>query len=258
MEGFKRRKFEKPEDVLSKKEIDIVQELKAPIYEIAEQLSSEFRDGEYSVILGEDASGRLPTRIVGRVAQEFSRVYSHEAPIVRFFAGNSGLTEGERSEKLLLLKEQFEKMRETLQKEGRPIGKVLIVTEAVAHGNSTGLFVKALHEIGWAGDIAAVGIEAADPEYRRDYLQTDMDARIIFGMQGTPRVYKKGKRLSGTDKEPSDLFATERIATFPSWPSRDRKKQFAARDVADEVGYEIAAALIDEMPASIDRSEEAA
>lgn len=254
MEGFKPTRTEKPEEVLKNKERRAIEELKQPISEITKELLPELVNGEYSIIIGEDSSGRIPTRIVGRIAQEFYRLSDIEPPLVRYVAGSSGLTDVKREVKLEKLKEQFQKMRDTLTKEGRKTGRILIVTEAMSHGSSMQLFTEALKELDWPVDIASVGVEASDPEYRRNYLQEKLGTRIVYGMKGTPKVYTKAKALSGVRKRPEELFAKPDVRALwrLHWPA-SVETQRAARDLADQAAYQIVGALIDEIPLVGDR-----
>ena len=227
-----------PQEVLRKKELLSVESLKEPIKKIVKELQEDFEDGAYSVIIGEDASGRIPARILGRIAAEFSRRGGNNPPLMRYIAGSTRLWPRGRLNKTRLVADQLRKVRETLVKEGREPAKVLVVTEAMASGLSMKVILDGLHEIGWDGDIATVGIESESPKSRASHYEESMHTKVVFGMRGTPEIYTKGKKLSGVRKKSRDLFAKPDKRTFFHSPA-PVEKQRAARDVADDVAYQI-------------------
>lgn len=85
---------------------DCIEDLRAPTQKILQQLHKKIEKGEYTIIMGDDTSGRIPTLIIGGVIKELYQENHFPAPLVRFIAGGSLSYEGiiskfnEYSEKL--------------------------------------------------------------------------------------------------------------------------------------------------------------
>ena len=77
------------------KEIANVEE---PMRKIFEQISGNFERGEYDLMIGTDASGRIPALIIFKLAKHIYEKSSHPLPMFRFIAGHARHEDIERSE----------------------------------------------------------------------------------------------------------------------------------------------------------------
>src|SRR3989344_8140945 len=73
----------------------VVEDLREPIENILIELMPDIETGAYSTIIGDDASGRVPTIILANVMKSIYELKGYPPPTVRFLAGSTGL----RSEK---------------------------------------------------------------------------------------------------------------------------------------------------------------
>ena len=64
-------------------------ELKEPIENILTKLSDKIESGYFNAIVGEDASGRIPALIIGRIISERYKKNSLSSPDLKFVAGSS-------------------------------------------------------------------------------------------------------------------------------------------------------------------------
>src|SRR3989344_9337060 len=85
---------------LTSQEKEALLGLEDPLANILEKLRPELERGEYRLIIGDDASGRIPTRIVGEVIKKLSEERGFPRPLVRFIAGSTFMDQNRRSEKI--------------------------------------------------------------------------------------------------------------------------------------------------------------
>ena len=78
---------------LSSEEQLAIEQLELPIKRIAEELKTELVRGDYGLMIGDDASGRVPARMLWHVAKSLAK-NPKEAPPLRFFAGSRNLAAG--------------------------------------------------------------------------------------------------------------------------------------------------------------------
>lgn len=74
------------EDEIHHKEIAQIEE---PMKKIFEQISENFEEGEYDLMIGIDASGRLPSLILFKLASHIYEKNGYPAPMFRFIAGHA-------------------------------------------------------------------------------------------------------------------------------------------------------------------------
>lgn len=190
-----------------------VAELELPIKIIIEKIKSRIENDEYGLIIGDDASGRIPTLILGNFIRKISEQRGLNKPNIIFIPG-----------KLMgpFLGFGSDGMREKLENHISGFGateekRVLIVTDTILSGGSLEILVKLLKKSGYICDIATIGIEEEPidieaPPKDLEYIETHEDilggAEIISGEYNgeddmhpnTPKIYKK-KNLSGVTKK---------------------------------------------------------
>lgn len=209
--------FEKPqiklEQELVKTENEIklderVAELELPIKIIIEKIRSRIENGEYGLIIGDDASGRIPTLILGNFIKTISEQRGLGKPNIIFIPGKlaSSVLWGSNDRKVL--EKHVGKFGATKDK------RILIVTDTVLSGNSLKKLVELLHEMEFVCDIATIGVETDE----EDLLDRDFNlqhSEVISGEYqtehsffiNTPKIYQE-KTLSGVTKKRGQTKST--------------------------------------------------
>lgn len=167
-----------------------VRDLFTPLKRVLEQLLPEIEQGSYQFLIGDDASGRIPTLILRDVIGGIYAKEQRPVPQTFFFAGSSHLEDvDERNKKLALMVESLKARAE--QSRGK---KALIVTDNIASGNSIKVITEALQQLQVEYDIVAVGTTSS-----LKILGSKLGGRVIAGQDSIPSIYGR-KDLSGIQK----------------------------------------------------------
>ena len=181
--------------------VSTIDELEDPIKRIIDQLREEIDKGQISLIIGEDASGRIPTLIVASVINNIYKSKGFKIPQIKFIAGSrniAGMTEWYMRDK----KDKIRKLIEQIPNNG---DRVLIVTDTIVSGSSVEPIASVLDTLGKEKIIATIGtedIKGADEDRKRRIGA----GRVVSGGLATPVIYQN-KDLSGVRKEPWQLHA---------------------------------------------------
>lgn len=187
-------------------------ELEEPIQKILEQLRDKIENGEYGVIVGDDASGRVPALIFDKVIKGAYQENNHEQPQTLFFAGSrvthGSLGKGEKFEK--------KKFAANFLKRGllgkKLKGKALIVTDTIETGGSLESIAGGLKEAGIEFDIATICMlsDRTQEEFPavKEELERKLGGEVYYGYAGSevPQIFAK-HNLSGVYKDPRKPFA---------------------------------------------------
>lgn len=200
-------------DPLTAEEREVLLELEEPLARVLEKLRPELERGEYRLIIGDDASGRIPALIVGEVVRKLCEEKGFPKPLIRFVAGSTGLSSYDEESKFAKVRDFFRAVKDDIesekQKEKRSFfksqqkWKALIVTDIVASGASVGVLVNALRENGIVGDIATVSMLNNTME---ESLSRKLRTKVVGRSDYPPGIYRK-ERLHGVSKNIHDLFA---------------------------------------------------
>jgi hypothetical protein len=172
-------------------------ELERPIGYLIGDLWNRFGRGEYQLIIGDDASGRIPTLIISGVAKEVSREKGVPAPKTVFFAGSRDTrwTAVDKKTNAMagFLEEHVKNINagETVaDNNALPIERALIVTDMIDTGKSLLPLAKALEQRGIEYDIATIGTHG---QIAHDWksVADKFNGRIITGGQGVPTIYRQ-------------------------------------------------------------------
>jgi len=106
-----------------------IAELEAPIFKIFKEILPTLEKGEYDLIIGIDASGRIPTLIIDKLVNYVYTKNSQEFPKTRFLAGSGS-------------KEDAEEYIKTWD----PRKKVLIVEDTILTGTSVKFLTEVLNK----------------------------------------------------------------------------------------------------------------
>ena len=145
-------------------QLEEVAELEAPIKIIIEKIKDRIESDEYGLIIGDDASGRIPTRILGGFIREVSKDINVFVPNIIFIPGKLEMARGYFGELLSFKKRAKKEQQEELDKYLLSKGaskerRVLIVTDTLKSGYSLKTLVDLLRKAGYVCDIATIGIE---------------------------------------------------------------------------------------------------
>jgi len=200
MEGVGQLKIEAPVIPTS----EIIAELELPIQNILTQIQDRIDKREYGIIIGEDASGRIPGLIFGKFLK---RLYETgemsgkkvDHPETIFIPGKLEVLDNLRLAKISL--------RKHLTKHGLEKGKrILIATDTIASGESLKILTDLIKSLGFKVDIASIGVFPFMPDKT---IRKNLGDSVISGdyirrnsqslPTRTPHIYNN-KSISGVYK----------------------------------------------------------
>ena len=231
--------FERPttreQKPIGKKEVELeeVAELEVPIKKIIEKIKDRIERGEYGLIIGDDASGRIPTLILGNFIKNISEKKGLDKLNIVFIPGKLNyFFHRERSRELDKYISGYGATKER---------RILIVTDTIQSGGSLETLVKLLKKSGHSCDIATIGIEFPD-EYDDERFENLGTTEVISGeyQRGAsyhlhiPEVYYKSKS-SGVYKRPGDKVSkTRKSAALPEVVNSESIKTRSSRQEIQE------------------------
>jgi len=179
-------------------------ELRNPTERILEKLSPELESGDVQLIIGDDASGRIPTAIFRKVFDVAYKERGFTVPETRFLAGSRKMFGQEKIEKKEKIAEYLKEVKKDIEtKFGRPFSKALVVTDIVVTGRSLDPLMEVLNEMGIETVVASM--TATNMEYIKG-ISDWWHAPVYFGGDYIPDIYGNQK-ISGVVKDEQDLFA---------------------------------------------------
>ena len=192
---------EREGQVIVNPEID---RLEKPMEVILEKILPDIENGRYDLIIGIDASGRLPTLATNKFIKYIYQEKGYELPKTIFMAGAGmgwmGLEDNQISSALLLKKE---KIREYLERFNSK--KALIVEDTIVKGSSIKFLCEILAERKIPFDVISVsGLK--DKEGLGEKARVLGAERIITGTKEGIGIYGS-HHLGGVIKNEDDLFS---------------------------------------------------
>ena len=182
----------------------IIDALFEPTQKILEELRPEIEGKTYQLVIGDDASGRLPALLIWQTLRELAEKKETLRPQVRFIAG----TRHYSKEGPVGMKKKHKVLEyiQGLKKDIPDLRRVLIVTDTIASGQSLEPLAQSLREVGVEYDIATIALMN-----NQQGVEQKLSGRVIAG--GTWRddsVYIK-YHLGGVVKDIQDLHARRNI-----------------------------------------------
>jgi hypothetical protein len=185
-----------------------IAELKSSCKRLLEQLHDRIESGSYDLIIGDDASGRIPTLVMRDVIKRIYHERGRKIPHTAFVAGSRFIDEIRIPEKTKALAEHVRKIAEWHDESDR----ALVITDTIGMGLSLKPLFDALRENGIEYDIATTSLvhmpEMTDEA--RKMVERSMGGNLYYGEVGMPRIYGRHD-IAGVKKNPIDLFATRHI-----------------------------------------------
>lgn len=216
-----------------------IEELEEPLKKIITKIKEKIDHGDYGLIIGDDASGRIPTIIFSRFIKKICEIKNLPKPGIIFVPGHPNLEKAKRFlEKANGLEEYVRKFGGTTKK------RILIITEVVASGASLVGLTNFLRKKGIDLDIATLGI---NPEFGGSiYHLNKMTPYIISGeyirgraeyQTGVPRI--SGQiNISGVEKK-RNYDIKSRRAVVDEWGDDIRSDVSQARADAKQMADEL-------------------
>ncbi len=184
---------EPPKDIeIEPSENRDVKDLWSPCLEIIYKLREQIEGAEYGSVVGDDASGRIPTLIIGNAISKIYERNGDKSPQILVLAGGGGEL---KTEKIVSY------LEESAARGKFDIGrKVLLVTDFLVTGSSIDPILAALRKIGVEYDVSSVS-STRDESYWSNTLKTK--AAIGRG-RDEPKIYGK-HHLSGVYKRSDEV-----------------------------------------------------
>ena len=198
-----------------------IAELRVSCERILEGLHDRIDQGSYDLIVGDDASGRIPTLILRNVIKEIYHDKGFQIPYTAFVAGSRFIHEPRIPEKTEQLTQRIKKVGEWHDGSNR----ALIVTDTIGGGLSLKPLYDALRENNIEYDIATLSL-AHMPEMTdemRERVEQSMGGKLYFGHTGVPRIYGRHD-LAGVEKTPEEVFARPHRTSSTKIARADVKK----------------------------------
>lgn len=180
-----------------------IEELREPIKNLLEQMRPKIDSAEYSLLIGDDASGRIPTLIFRKIFKELYQDSGEKTPETIFIAGSGAGYYNEEDQKQAI-PEKIQAINELLKKHA-PKKKILIITDFIVSGSSIRPLLQTLHDLNYPFDVAAISM--AQPQ-QTDAISKNFNCQIYGGdAKHSPKIYQN-PYLTGISKLHTDLHAT--------------------------------------------------
>lgn len=187
--------------------LNAVAELENPTKKIIDKIRSRIENGEYGLIIGDDASGRIPAIILGNFIKRVSEIKGVPKPNIIFIPGKLGK---DMPQELFFKRNRRKHLEEHISKWGADKNKrILIVTDTIETGRSLATLVYSLSELGYSVDVATIGLGLFNEDKRLQNINLK-GVEIFSGeyrepdsYDHTPGIYRQ-HLLGGVDKNPGD------------------------------------------------------
>jgi hypothetical protein len=171
-----------------------LREIVFPLQKLLEKMRSRFATGQYTVMIGDDASGRVPALILNQL----QNMCGMKKTPLYFIAGSrkTKTKEAKKAEIKAFLQKKMLLSSET--------SSVLIVTEFIHHGGSLSLLTDVLRSLKIAYNVCTIGVfhKASTTS-----LGVKLGTKILYGVKGKPAL-DGHYVLAGVQKSYEDLLAT--------------------------------------------------
>lgn len=192
---------DKKPELPRKEEVEEVYRLEKPIQVLLEKIIGSIERGDYELIIGADASGRVPAIIFSKFINRVYQKKGYQSPKTIFLAGAGMSLKNKQEPDFVTYKkgmaskyiEQFNHKR------------VLIVEDTIVKGSSIHFLGEILKEKGIPFDVVSVSSynTAEELEEARSYLGAD---GLYVGTERSSGIYGS-RHLSGVIKEREQVFS---------------------------------------------------
>lgn len=229
------RSSKKPKELLNYEDTETLRHLEESTKVLVSKLREHIEGAEYQLVIGEDASGRLPALMLATV---FKDVYEHRglaAPMLRFIATSRPTNEiGEISDRRTsAVREALTAIKRTFDSHGRT-GRVLLVTDTIDSGNSMEGLVNAVKDMGMELDVATVSFLKRDTnvDSRAEAFKKHWGVNVYWSQDNLHDVFRS--RLSGVRKSKDGAYAIPNDLSIDAVRAARKQAILAAHRVAAE------------------------
>lgn len=168
---------------------------------IINQIQEKILHHDYSFVIGDDASGRLPALLFSRLLTNIYEKDGIEKPETRFLAGSRNLTGQEAIDKEKMIEDYLRE--QVLPEVARRKGKVLIVTDTIYTGKSLKPLADALYSLKIPFEVATLRFI---PGYASKNTKGSCLRARIYAGELSSEIYGRSD-LSGVHKDEKSLHA---------------------------------------------------
>lgn len=169
-----------------------IEELAKPIRTIVEQLRPAIDGGQYGAIIGDDASGRIPTLIFRKIISTVYQRSGWDSPQTLFLAGSRNAKSP--PDKRVDIQKYLSQHLKTTGKLPENRSRVLLVTDTIVTGSSLRPMTESLKNMAQEFDIATVAFDSDSDDLK--ILEEKLGAKIFFGeTDKTPNIYYSLPRM---------------------------------------------------------------
>lgn len=222
-----------------------IAQLEDGINNILSRIKHRIDAGEYKLVVGCDASGRIPTLIMEEVIKELYRQKGLGSLKTRFYAGAYSYVDKERNEKVSKILDSIA----GVLKENP--GRVLVVTEAILTGRSLVPILQVLKHLHAPFDVATTSSESniSDSAKQRNYLSPlfeYMDPDSIITGEADYGGITHNSKISGVVKDYKDAFSRSyKKEEYEGDPAAQRRVQQGINNSRIDVDAVVHNLLID-------------
>jgi len=206
-EKIEPKKEKEPEIQRPKFEIEEFEEARESFENLTKELTPAIQRHEYNLIIGDDASGRIPTLVIGGLFKEVYKEDKIDPPQILFFAGGKERLTDEEG----IVREISDNIKRLISKNKIDSSKTkaLLTTEYMAGGRTMAYFVRTLKETGLSCDIATLSTRCSLKEYKRQFPEFE-GAEIHVGSPGGLLHFWVKKELAGVRRGDNMIFTKRR------------------------------------------------
>lgn len=185
-------------------------EMREPLKNLARQLRERINEGKFDLIIGDDASGRLPALVLGEFITKVYDKHGRPHPKRMFFAGAGSKQVSPLTDEQMVVKE--DQLVDFLA-EHEPGKSALVVTELIKSAKGLKPLINALERNNIDCEMASLLVDVKDVRTEKksdgDVKKTSKSVPVHFGRiirdGSLPSIYRA--EISGVYKNPKDLFA---------------------------------------------------
>lgn len=179
-------------------------QLESQAESIINQIQEKILRHDYSFVIGDDASGRLPALLFSKLLANIYEKDGLKKPETRFLAGSGDLVGQEAEAKKKVIEDYLRE--QVLPEVAARKGKVMIVTDTIYTGKSLMPLVDALASLRIPCDI--VTLQFIPGYASKNTMEANIGAHIYAGEENeiNPEIYGRSE-LSGVHKDVESLHA---------------------------------------------------
>jgi adenine/guanine phosphoribosyltransferase-like PRPP-binding protein len=189
---------------------DVIPDTIARVEKLLDQpvLRERIKSGAYGLVVGVDASGRVPALLMHKIVLGFRNV-----PL-RFVAGKKTFDEIDVQDRANGIGSVIYGMHDTLQDQGG--GRVLLVDDVISSGEAIADICREMQVLGMTYDIAVLGAQGTDDESNTDIQAKKLGGEVFYAQidhpdsLSFPEIYGRSE-YSGVVKSGGAIYAQPAI-----------------------------------------------